>query len=203
MSTDYCLIKKVSARDLFDGRLDEYGIREHIKQGETNEKKRWLTDSENYLPVSIDDDGFVSILTRYGGNATGKIFNAIADAFDTDIVSEREPQFWGFQTDEEWDDWWEEIAREGDEKYYIELLKYLRGDDHDIKPGTIGMIKAKIAAELVEKDQTLLLPENKAKLLTEIESIYDRDHVVRVTLDPQQTAFADMLATHKDDLPRA
>jgi hypothetical protein len=65
------------------------------------------------------------------------------------------------------------------------------------------MTKAKIAAKLVEKDQTLLLPENKDKLLTEIASIYRRDHTVRVTLDPQQTAFADMLATDKDDLPRA
>lgn len=203
MSTGYCLVKKVSARDLFDGRLDEYGVREHIEPGKTSEKERCLTDGENYLPVSIDDDGFVSILTRYRGNAPGKILNAIADAFDTDIVSEYEPQFWGFDTNEEWEAWEEKMAREADDKFYIELSKYLRGEPHDIKPGTIGMIKAKIAAKLVEKDQTLLLPENKDKLLTEIESIYRRDHMVRVTLDPQQTAFAAMLVTHKDDLPRA
>ena len=95
------------------------------------------------------------------------------------------------------------MAREADDKFYIELLKYLRGEPHDIKPGTIGMIRAKIAAKLVEKDQTLLLPENKDKLLTEMQSNYDRDHTVTITLDPQQTAVADMLITHKDDLPRA
>jgi hypothetical protein len=30
MSTDYRTLKKVSARELFGGRLKEYGIREHI-----------------------------------------------------------------------------------------------------------------------------------------------------------------------------
>jgi hypothetical protein len=63
--------------------------------------------------------------------------------------------------------------------------------------------KSKDCGKTCEKDQTLLLPENKDKLLTEIASIYRRDHTVRATLDPQQTAFADMLATDKDDLPRA
>jgi hypothetical protein len=88
------------------------------------------------------------------------------------------------------------MARDEDDKFYIELLKYLRGEPHDMR-------QAEIAAKLVEKDQTLLFPENKDKLLTAIQSTYYRDHVVRVTLDPQQTAFAELLVTHKDDLPRA
>jgi hypothetical protein len=67
MSTGYSLIRKVSARDLFDGRLDEYGVREHIEPGKTSQKERCLTDGENYITVSIDDDGSVSVLTRYGG----------------------------------------------------------------------------------------------------------------------------------------
>jgi hypothetical protein len=37
MSTGYCLMRKVSARDLFDGSLDEYGVREHVEPGMTNE----------------------------------------------------------------------------------------------------------------------------------------------------------------------
>jgi len=49
----------------------------------------------------------------------------------------------------------------------------------------------------------LLLPENKEKFLTAIQTIYCRDHAVSVTLNPQQTAFAELLVTHKDDLPRA
>jgi hypothetical protein len=37
------LMRKVSARDLFDGSLDEYGVREHVEPGMTNEKERYLT----------------------------------------------------------------------------------------------------------------------------------------------------------------
>jgi len=175
MSTGYSLIRKVSARDLFDGRLDEYGVREHIESGKTSETERCLTDGENYLSVSIDDDGSVSVLTRYGGNAPGKILDAIADVFDTDIVSEYEPQFWGFASNEEWDAWQEKIAKEEDDKFYIELLKYLQGEPHD--PELSGWTRVKIAAKLVEQDQTLLLPENKEKFLTAIQTIYCRDHV--------------------------
>ena len=32
MSTDYHLLKKVPACDLFDGRLEGFGVREHVKQ---------------------------------------------------------------------------------------------------------------------------------------------------------------------------
>jgi len=56
MSTDYRLLRKVPACDLFDGRLEELGVREHVKPGATTE--RLLTDGRNYLWVYIDDDGF-------------------------------------------------------------------------------------------------------------------------------------------------
>ena len=43
MSTDYCLLKKVPACDLFDGRLEGFGVREHVKPDATTEKSRLLT----------------------------------------------------------------------------------------------------------------------------------------------------------------
>ena len=91
MSTDYCTVKKVFACDLFDGRLEEYGVREHVEPSEKSEKERYLTDGENFMVVYIDDDGLVCSFTRRGWNAPGKILNAVADAFSTDIVSEYEP----------------------------------------------------------------------------------------------------------------
>jgi hypothetical protein len=92
MSTDYRLLGKVPACDLFDGHLEEFGVREHVKLETTTEKSRLLTDGRNYLWVYIDDDGFVGCLTRYFPNgAPGKILNALANVFDTDIVSEYEP----------------------------------------------------------------------------------------------------------------
>src|SRR5262249_33361506 len=177
MSTDYCLLEKVPACDLFDGRLEAFGVREHVKPDETTERTRCLTDGRNYLWVYIDDDGFVGCLTRYLPNgAPGKILNALANAFDIDIVSEYEPQFWGFDTQEEWDACMERMSRESEERFHLELLKYLRGEPNDIRPGTIGMIKAEIAKKLVENDPALLSPINKDKLHTEVESSYERDH---------------------------
>ena len=95
------------------------------------------------------------------------------------------------------------MAKEGEEESHIELLKYLEGKPHGIRPGTIGMCQAAIAKKLVEKDPTLLLPINKDKLRNEIKSIYDREHAVIVTLDAQDMALVRMISTHEDDLPRA
>ena len=98
MSTDYSTKEKISFADLFDGRLERYGVREHISEDST-ENRRCLTDGRNYLWVFAADDRTLEILKRYGGcgaamsdfpgggNAPGQILGAIAKAFDTDISS--------------------------------------------------------------------------------------------------------------------
>jgi hypothetical protein len=83
---------------------------------------------------------------------------------------------------------WEEMAREDEEKFHIELLKYARGEPNDIGPGTVGMLEAEIAKRLVEKDSSLLLPINRDQLRIEIQLIYDREHTVTVTLSPRDIA---------------
>ncbi len=81
MSTDYRTLKKVSAQELFDGRLVEYRVREQISPDTTTNDWRCLTDGNNYLWVSIREDGFVGTITRYlAGGAPGKILKAIAEA---------------------------------------------------------------------------------------------------------------------------
>jgi hypothetical protein len=189
MSTDFAPVKKIAACDLFDNRLEEFGVREHIKPDETTETKRCLTDGRNYLWVHIGDEGLISCISRYGANAPGKILSAVAEAFDTDIVSEYEPQFWGFDTQGEWDAAMENMSRESTERFYVDLVSHLRGEPNDIRPGTIGMTKAEIARKLAEKDPALLSRENKDKFLSEINSIYERDHTVFVTLSEEE-AFA-------------
>jgi hypothetical protein len=118
-------------------------------------------------------------------------------------VSEYEPQFWGFDTQEEWDAYLDKTAKEHEEQFHIELLKHLRGEANNIQPGTNGMLMAQIAERLVAEDPDLLLPINKDKLRDAIASIYDRDHVIQVELSDQQIAAAQMMATHEDDLPSA
>ena len=202
MSTDFILSRKVSANDLFGGRLATFGIREHVSS-DTTERSRCLTDGRNYLWVYLTEDGFVDSLSRYGANAPGKILAAISEAFETDVFSEHEPQYWGFDTKEEWDAAWKKFADQDRDRFYADLCAYIRGEPNNIKPGTIGEIKAKIAKTLVESQAALLQPENKDRLLAEMDAIYDRDHAVVITLGPEDLALAEMLATHEDDLPQA
>jgi hypothetical protein len=60
--------------------------------------------------VSIDDDRVVAVFTRYGRNDTHAIFAAVAEAFETEIFSEDEPQFWGFETNEELEEHMREVS---------------------------------------------------------------------------------------------
>ena len=202
MSTDFILSRKVSANDLFGGRLATFGIQEHVSS-DTSERNRCLTDARNYLWVYLTEDGFVGCLSRYGANAPGKILAAINEAFETDVFSEYEPQYWGFDTQEEWDAAEKKLADQHRDRFYADLCAYIRGEPNDIRPGTIGEIKAKIAKTLVESQAALLQPGNKDRLLSEMEAIYDRDHAVIITLGPEEIALAEMLATHEDDLPKA
>jgi hypothetical protein len=118
-------------------------------------------------------------------------------------VSEYEPQFWGFDTQKEWDAAMEQMGKESEEKFYVSVINYVRGQPNDILPGTIGACKADIAKKLVEEDPTLLAEEHKARFLDKMNSIYDRDHAVKITLTQEDIALATMLATHEDDLPSA
>jgi hypothetical protein len=128
MSTDFTPGRRIFARDLFDGRLAKFGVHEWVTpQQETpsdgedydlpvwgtsqDDKKRTLTDGQsNYLWVFINDDGSVALFTRYGRNDSDAILAAAAKAFETEIFSEDEPQFWGFETNEELDGYIREIS---------------------------------------------------------------------------------------------
>jgi hypothetical protein len=52
------------------------------------------------------------------------------------------------------------------------------------------MSEAEIAKSLVEKDPSLLKPENRDKLMGEIAAIYDRDYAIKGTLTPAEVAEA-------------
>ena len=213
MSTYYGLRKSIKADELFDGRLEAFGVREEVRpEGAADRfppymkvrEVRYLTDGRNSMEVVVYENGVPDLRARNLWCAPEKgIFRAIAEAFDTDIVTEHQPEFWGFDTQEQWDRWNEQRSREDDESFYLEVFKYLRGESHGVGPTTIGMIEAKIAKEIVEKDPTLLLPTNKDQLLSEIDRIYNHGHTVEITLSPAEIAAATLSVTHEDDLSRA
>ncbi len=77
--------------DVFDGRLEEFGIREHINDM-TCEVLRCLTDGQNYVWLYVTEKGVLGGATRYGGNNEGFVLGTIARVFamDWEIVVEPE-----------------------------------------------------------------------------------------------------------------
>ena len=106
MTTDFMLSKKISARELFDGRLKKFGIREEIDADNDGKWSRCLTDGSQFLVVFLTEDGFVDFLWAYGADAPRKILHAICKVFGAEIFSEHEPQFWVL-----WDAAWKERSR--------------------------------------------------------------------------------------------
>jgi hypothetical protein len=155
---------------------------------------RYLTDGRNSMEVFVYENGVLDLTVRNLWCAPEKeIFHAIAEAFDTDIVTEHKPEFYGFDTQEEWDAYERQIYEKYERQFQAELLKHLRGEPADIRSGTIGMKKAEIAKALVEKDPSLMEPEYRDKLMGEIAAIYDRDYAFKVTLTPEEVADAEVI----------
>lgn len=180
MSTDYRTLKRLRVEDLFDGRLEEFGISERPQSKPS--RVRELTDGRNALFVYEDEKGCVGSFTRYGANAPGRILAAIAVVFDTYIVSEHQPQYWGFDTNEEWEAWQEQMAREGRDRLYADMIRFVRGEQHGLVPGTNGMLMAGIAKRLLAEQPELMADERKEELLDAVDAIFKRDHTVTMTL---------------------
>lgn len=117
----YRTSKNISMIELFDGRLDQFEVKEHVKLGQTSDNDRCLTDGQNYLWVIGGEDPDTPVIRRSGGNATGNIFWAIIEVFDTDIISEYEPLFWGFETWEEYDRALEPIHAEHEAELHTQI----------------------------------------------------------------------------------
>ena len=197
MSIHYVPLRKICFSNLFDGALERFGIREYVNE-HTTESSRCLTDGNYGHCAYRDKDGYVGDIAGYGMNVPGKILSAIAEAFDTDIVSEYEPQYWGCETQEEWDKVQEKMAEEDDDRFYEDLGRYLQGDENVFDPSTLGMAWAKKAKTLIAENPELGLPERKAELLQAAKA----GHGITVTLDERDIARVKMLMTHEDDLPR-
>ena len=141
-----------------------------------------------------------AVFTRFAPNgAPGRILAAVAEAFDTDIVSEHQPEYWGFETQEEWDEAEAKWAEAHDAEFYEEVMRYIRGEPHQIASGTNGEQWAENAKALILKNPDLGLPENQTDLLRRARE----GTGIEVRLSEKDIAAAIMMMTHEDDLPKA
>jgi hypothetical protein len=177
MSTVCRFAADVLIADLFDGRLEHRGITEY-KLAETDGRARVLTDGKNYLWVFAQEDGRVVCLTRYGLNWVEEIVESIEQELGIRIYTEYEPQFWGFENQADWDAWHEKTAREHDDWFYGQILRFIAGEPHELVEGTMAMAQAVIARTLVSEDASLGARENREKLLAAVEE--DRRNPQRI-----------------------
>ena len=183
--------------ELFDGRLESLGVFEKAIEGQASSNCRLLTEGPNGMWVYGDES--VNVVTRCGSNNPVNILNAITDTFDTYVFSEHEPQFWGFETVEEWDRAQNEVHQESQAEFYIEIMKFIRGEPNDIKLGTVGFYQATIAKNFIAENPNLALPDQETTLM---DLIHQGDLGDRVTTDPlteDEALIADILGRHYDE----
>jgi hypothetical protein len=206
MSIDYRTMTTIKFADLFDGRLARFGIADGdhmiasdfvlgegkiapgplVKTPGSDVKS--LTDGENYLTVFADDDGNLSLMKASAllVNNPYAILATIAEVFATDIVSEYDHQFWGYDTAEEWEATMAALEKQAADRFYDGMIEYLKGgpDPYVDNPGCIGDREVQIAKELVADDPDLVAPENRDRLLAAVEAAYEKIDSTRARRAP-------------------
>lgn len=194
MSTDYRFEKEIKFTDLFDGRLEHFGIHEKIIDGQTSSNYRLLTEGSNGLWVWGNE--VVGTITRCGLNNPANILNAITDTFDTRLISEFDPQFWGFETDDEWEYARDEYGKEGRGETYIEIMNFVSDKTNDIKPGTTCMAQANIAKSLIAGNPILASPDQESTLMELIDREYMENPSARIALNEDDIVLVKKSTAH-------
>jgi hypothetical protein len=124
MCIDFRPLGRIAINDLFGGRLKAYGTEHWNYEGQ-----RCLYDSTNYVHV-YERDRAVGSFTRFMGNNAHYIITSISEAFGMRIVSEHEPEFWGFETQAEWDACWDAMHQKYLDDFYAAAIR--------VEPNGIG-----------------------------------------------------------------
>ena len=198
MSTHYRTIPEIQFCHLLDGRLKKYGIKERREPDGTLR----LEGPDGIFEVWQLDDGYCLFTSPSWRGLAWSILDAIAEEFEVEWVNEHDHRFWGFATKREWFDWNKKEAKKDEDKFYRDLIRYLRGQRHGLERGTVGREKAIIAKRLVKKDPSLMSPKKRSALLKAIKKIYESDDDT-VPLTERDLAAAEMMVARTDALPKA
>jgi hypothetical protein len=163
MLTHYRLEKKIKFEELFDGRLERFGVYNACTKVVTH---TWgcLHDDRNSLLVEGDE--YVETMTGFGlFNPTEKILTAITTAFNTKIFSEYNPQVWMYKTEEEWRRDRRKSTERNPDIFYNMVIKLVRGETQECTAFGDGFLMVRIAKELIFEDPDLASPEREMELM--------------------------------------
>jgi hypothetical protein len=184
-------MRKIEFAALFDGRLEKFGVEELGNPDTTSYSKCLTDDGGNCLWINCGEDGSVAVMTCYFLNGDpSKILCRIQEALNTKIVSEYEPEYWGFDSEAEWKTRLRELKWQEDQ-FFVDLLKFIANEPNGIRAGTNDETTAKIAKRLVEVDPTLVLPAKRQRLKELITEVRDRDLLIKVKQTDQDPDTAD------------
>jgi hypothetical protein len=91
MSIDFWTKPRLQIEDLFDGRLEKWGIFEPTG-GKFSPDVRCLADGKDYVRVFSRNKGLDLVITSYGFGEPYRILKAMSEAFDVDIWLELDLQ---------------------------------------------------------------------------------------------------------------
>jgi hypothetical protein len=163
MLTHYRLEKKIKIKELFDGRLERFGVYNACTKDVT---RTWgcLHDDRNSLIVHGDE--LVESMTGFGlFNATEKILTAITTAFNTEIFSEYNPQIWMYKTEEEWHRDRRKSTERNPVIFYNMVIEHARGETQECTLLRDGLLMVKVAKDLIIENPDLASPEREMELM--------------------------------------
>jgi hypothetical protein len=167
-------IQTLLVPDLFDGRLQRYGVYE-LLDAKSAATSRSLFDGRNKVRIEGGAGSQVTQIAIWGSNIASNIFEAIREACGVKIVTEHDPEYWGFKTDQEWRT---ALSVERHQHFIVEFQKYFNGQSNQIKAEfanfsavmdeplpSMSILKAIIARSILIQDSRLTSPENKLERL--------------------------------------
>jgi hypothetical protein len=165
LSTDYRPLSPIRMDDLFDGRLSQYGVYEG-DDPECTARNRLLSDGTSSLWVSCNEARLVSLVTSCAGNKVERIVRAVEHAFQTTLVSEYQPEYWGYSSREECDEAWERIYRKHRDSFYAQLMAAVAGRSVEFEVHTVSNALVQLAKGLLDQEPKLAFPAQRDALLT-------------------------------------
>jgi hypothetical protein len=166
MSVSFRSDKCITINELFDGRLEKFGIigiTGRLKNEHFYSNLGYLKDSKNNALTVYAEHRWVRSFANFHGSNGTYILTKIGEVFDTEIYSENQPKYWGSER------YTHEAAMcEAEDEYYLEIMKHVRGEPSDIKEWANGMKEAEFAKELVSEDLHLVFLDFKKELMKAI-----------------------------------